>query len=256
MIQAIPVSAFTDNYIWLIPIPGDSHRVVIVDPGQADPALDALRRLDLEPAAILVTHHHFDHCGGVAELVAAHRVPVYGPLQSPARGIDHPVRDGDGIGLADGFGFQVLAVPGHTLDHIAYFGPGAVFCGDTLFTAGCGRLFEGTAPQMLQSLSRLAALPGSTRVYCGHEYTLKNLEFARRVNPDNAAIAERLNHAHRLRDQGRPTVPSTLDEELLTNPFLRCREPEVVRAAERAAGRALPTEQEVFAVIRQLKDEF
>jgi hydroxyacylglutathione hydrolase len=256
MTQAIPVSAFTDNYIWLIPLGGESRRAAIVDPGEAPPVLAALDGLGLEAAAILVTHHHADHCGGVAELVARRAVPVYGPASGRIPGVDHPVRDGEEIALGEGLRLKVMEIPGHTLDHIGYAGSGLLLCGDTLFGAGCGRLFEGTAGQMLGSLRRLAALPAATRVCCGHEYTLANLAFASRLEPGNAAIAERAAEARRLRADRRPTLPSTIGEELLTNPFLRCREPAVVDAAERAAGRRLATEQEVFAVIRRLKDEF
>lgn len=256
MTQAIPVSALSDNYIWIIPLGGDSRRAVVVDPGDAPPALAALRELGLEAAAVLLTHHHPDHCGGVAELVARHGVPVYGPAGSPARGIDHAVRDGDDIDLEGRLRLRVIGTPGHTLDHVSYAGPGLLLCGDTLFAAGCGRLFEGTAAQMLASLKKLAALPPVTAVCCGHEYTLANLAFAAQVEPANVAVTERLERVRRLRQRLLPSLPSTLADELDTNPFLRCREAAVVRAAERAAGRALASESEVFAALRRLKDNF
>jgi hydroxyacylglutathione hydrolase len=256
MIQAIPVSAFSDNYIWLIPIPGESHRVAIVDPGDAEPVFTALRALDCEPSAILITHHHSDHCAGVPELTARYRVPVFGPARSPARSIDHPLGDGEEVALGEHLRLRVIAVPGHTLDHIAYFGADLLFCGDTLFTGGCGRLFEGSPAQMYDSLRRLSVLPDSTRVHCGHEYTIANLKFARQVEPDNALIRERIMRAQRLREHGQPTVPSTLDEERDTNPFLRCKAPAIVTTAEHAAGHRLASEQDVFAVIRHLKDHF
>jgi hydroxyacylglutathione hydrolase len=256
MTQVIPVSAFTDNYIWLIPLGGESRRAAIVDPGEAAPVLAALDELGLEAAAILITHHHADHCGGVAELVAHRAMPVYGPARGRIRGVDHPVRDGEEVVLDGALRLSALEVPGHTLDHVAYAGAGLLLCGDTLFSAGCGRLFEGTPGQMLGSLRRLAGLPAETRLYCGHEYTVANLAFASWLEPGNAAVAERMAEARRLRAERRPTLPSTVGEELRVNPFLRCGEPGVIRAAERAAGRALSNEQEVFAVIRRLKDEF
>lgn len=258
MLQAIPVRAFRDNYIWLLPLPGDvsGNRVAIVDPGDATPVIARLEALGLEPAAILVTHHHYDHVQGIPSLLEYRNIPVYGPAASPARGIDHPVRDGDRVPL-DGLVLEVFAVPGHTLDHIAYYAPGILLCGDTLFAGGCGRLFEGDPEQMWASLQRIAQLPDETRFFCAHEYTVANLEFARAVEPGNGAIAARLDACRRLRARDEPTLPATLADERRTNPFLRWAEPDVIAAAERVADGERPTQpHEVFAAIRRWKDRY
>jgi len=255
-IKAIP--AFNDNYIWLL---DDGSEAWIVDPGDAEPVLAQLRALSRPLSGILITHHHPDHVGGVERLVSAYDVPVVGPAQAtPA--ITRAVCSGDRV-VAAGLEFTVLEVPGHTLDHIAYWAPGAaatagvLFCGDTLFAGGCGRVFEGTPAMLHESLQRLAALPPATAVYCAHEYTLSNLSFALAVDPDNTELRERLARDARRREQQLPTVPSTLAEELATNPFLRCTEPAVVAAAQRrhpAAGGGAP--QQVFACLREWKNKF
>ncbi len=258
MSPAIAVAAFSDNYIWLISAPGikSAQGVIIVDPGDARPVLAALKSHDFTPVAILITHHHHDHTGGIRELVARYPVPVYGPAGSPVRGIDHPLQDGDRIRIGESLEYGVITVPGHTLDHIAYTGHGMVLCGDTLFAGGCGRLFEGTPQQMLRSLNRLAALPRDTLVYCAHEYTLANLAFALEIDADNHALRSRYAAAAHLREAGLPTLPSRLEEELNTNPFLRCREPAIIAAATRHLGRSPQGELETFSVIRQWKDGF
>lgn len=248
-----PVAAFRDNYIWLLERAG---RAVVVDPGDAAPVLQLLAARQWRLDAILLTHHHNDHVGGVADLVRAHPARVFGPAHSPFTEIDVRLRAGDTPGVL-GIAFTVLEVPGHTLDHIAYWSAEqrAVFCGDTLFAGGCGRLFEGTAAQMAASLAALAALPPDTGVYCAHEYTLSNLRFALAVEPDNAALQRRREECGLLRERGEPTVPSTLATELATNPFLRCGQPEVVAAARRHQ----PTASDpvaVFAALRAWKDRF
>ena len=249
-----PICAFTDNYVWMLRAP-DSPVVVIVDPGEASPVLRTLDEQGLTVGAILLTHHHGDHVGGVAEILGKHPSPVFGPALENISTVDHPVSGGDQVPLADiGFELDVIDVPGHTTGHIAYRGPGFALVGDTLFAGGCGRIFEGTPEQMYASLRRLAALPPETAIYCAHEYTAANLRFAVDVEPANVAIEERLADARSARGEGRPTVPSTLTEELETNPFLRCREPAVVEAAEARVGRPLRGDSDVFAIIRRWKD--
>jgi len=253
-VQAVP--AFEDNYIWLIRNT-EGPQVAIVDPGDASPVLAAIEKEKLQPVAILITHHHWDHTGGIADLLASHPMPVYGPAQETIPHITHPLNGGDTVSIAAlGADFNVLDVPGHTAGHIAYHGHGALFCGDTLFSAGCGRLFEGTPAQMLASLDALSALPADTRVYCAHEYTLSNLKFARAVEPDNPAIADYIGRAERIRRDDEPTLPSTLELERQINPFLRCDEPAVQAAARRRAGAPLGSRDEVFATVRRWKDEF
>jgi hydroxyacylglutathione hydrolase len=258
------VPAFDDNYIWLI-VDRDRRRAAAVDPGDAAPVLAALREHRLGLAAVLVTHHHRDHVGGLPALRAAFpEAVVHGPVNPAIAGIDHRHRAGAEFEL-DGFDarFTVLEVPGHTLDHIAYVADSVgsdprpvLFCGDTLFAGGCGRLFEGSPAQMLASLGRLAALPDATLVHCAHEYTASNLRFARAVEPDNPELAERDARVGALRAASRPTVPSTLALERATNPFLRAGSPQVRRAAEARLGHPARDAVEVFATVRGWKDTF
>ncbi|MFN2289083.1 MAG: hydroxyacylglutathione hydrolase [Chromatocurvus sp.] len=256
MISICPIKAFSDNYIWLLV--DDSSRAVVVDPGDEKPVTAALEADGLSLAAILVTHHHFDHTGGVASLAGAWGCPVYGPQNPEIDPVSHRLVAGDSVTVLD-CRFDVLAVPGHTLDHIAYFCPGdtpLLFCGDTLFAGGCGRVFEGTFDMMYESLKQLAALPDDTRVYCAHEYTLANLAFARAVEPGNEALLERIARAEELRDRDLPTVPSLLATERATNPFLRCAQASVLNGlavAGRGAGRG---PRDSFAQLRQWKDGF
>ena len=255
----VPLPAFADNYIWML---HDGSSAIVVDPGDAQPVFDALAHHKLQLAAILVTHHHADHTGGVAALHAATGAPVRGPARERIPEPFTPYAQGD-IAEALGLRFEVIDVPGHTAGHIAYFLPAAegraplLFCGDTLFSGGCGRLFEGTPAQMLASLDALAALPGDTRVCCAHEYTLANLRFARAVEPGNADLTHYNARCESLRAQGQPTLPSQLATERLINPFLRSREATVLRAvrahAELSANAA---EADVFAALRQWKNDF
>ena len=249
-----PIPAFEDNYIWTLrhDPPGDT--VALVDPGEAAPVLRWLAQTGARPEAILVTHRHGDHTGGIAELVAKFPVPVYGPAREAADVVTHPLRDGDRVTVL-GVGFEVFDLPGHTLGHVAYYASDVgLFCGDVLFGAGCGRVFEGTPERMHSSLARIAALPPRTRIYCAHEYTASCLCFARTVEPDNAAIAARIQHVAALRASGAPSVPSTLAEELETNPFLRWRSPGVIAAAALRLGRPPTGDAETFAAIRQWRD--
>ena len=257
MLDVSPVRAFSDNYIWLIRTPGDRVGAVAVDPGEARPVEAALEQHGLKLRAILVTHHHLDHVGGVAELAARHGAAVYGPARERMPCEARTLDDGDTVRRDDlGLEFSVMTLPGHTLGHIAYHGHGTLFCGDTLFSGGCGRLFEGTPAHMHQSLDRIAALPDSTLIYCAHEYTLGNLRFAAAVEPGNADVLEALEATRVLRERDGISVPSTLGRERKINPFLRCREPAVRAAAVAHAGRPLADSVETFATVRAWKDGF
>jgi hydroxyacylglutathione hydrolase len=257
MLDVSPVRAFSDNYIWLIRTPANRGGAVVVDPGDARPVEAALEQHGLTLHAILVTHHHPDHVGGVAELAARHRAQVYGPAREKMPCEVQMLDDGDTVRRDDlGLEFSVMALPGHTLGHIAYHGHDSLFCGDTLFSGACGRLFEGTPTQMHQSLDRIAALPDATRVFCAHEYTLSNLRFAAAVEPGNADVLDALEATRALRERDGISLPSTLGRERRINPFLRCREPAVQKAAEVHSGRALADPVETFAAIRAWKDGF
>jgi hydroxyacylglutathione hydrolase len=258
-LAVLTVPAFKDNYLWLI---HDGVRAAAVDPGDGQPILDALRAHGLTLTAILLTHHHADHIGGVPQLLAEYPVPVYGPRNDNIAAVTHPLGEGDRVqvpGLA--LELSVLDVPGHTLGHIAYVRetPGAhwLFCGDTLFGGGCGRLFEGTPAQMAASLAKLGALPGDTLVYCAHEYTLSNLRFAQAVEPGNRALQMRLEADSKARGTNLPTIPSNIAIENATNPFLRTTEPAIIDSLV-AAGRLQPgaTPVAAFAALREWKNVF
>lgn len=246
-LTALP--ALSDNYIWLLAdAAGDA---LVVDPGEAGPVRKALARDGLRLRAILLTHHHPDHVAGAAELAAETDAVVYAPHDDRIAAANVRVGDGDRVRIAQpAFEFDVLGVPGHTRSHVAYHGHGVLFCGDTLFSVGCGRLFEGTPQQMLESLERLAALPGDTRVCCGHEYTAANCAFALELDPANTALQARSAQAAELRRQGRSTLPSTLAEERACNPFLRIDSPALTAALEGNDRVAR------FADLRQRKDGF
>lgn len=257
MLDIIPVPAFTDNYIWLL---HDGRHAVAVDPGEAAPVITALERHGLALSAILCTHHHGDHIGGVAELRGLYNVPVYGPRLENIPGVTHPLAEGDKVSLTEpALELGVIDIRGHTRGHIGYLLPGnpaSVFCGDTLFGCGCGRLFEGTMQELHTALQRLAQLPDDTRVYCAHEYTAANIRFALACEPGNERIRQREADTRALRAAGKPSLPSTIGLEKATNPFLRCTEAEVIHAAQQSGGAAKTSEFAVFSALRNWKNRF
>jgi hydroxyacylglutathione hydrolase len=255
-LQVTAVPAFNDNYLWLI---HDQQHALVVDPGDAAPIDAALASLQLELVAILLTHHHADHAGGVSDLVSRWNVPVYGPAKENIAGVTHRLAEKDKITFAQpAVTLNVLDVPGHTAGHIAYVEHDLhwLFCGDTLFAGGCGRLFEGTAEQMTHSLAKFAALPDDFEVYCAHEYTVSNLRFAVAVEPDNVVLVERLKQAVAARAQGISTVPSTLGEEKLTNPFLRYRQPAIIKTLQHEGRLSQSEPVAAFAALREWKNSF
>ncbi|WP_372391516.1 hydroxyacylglutathione hydrolase [Xanthomonas sp. NCPPB 3582] len=252
--RLIALPAFDDNYIWAL-VAADG-RAIVVDPGQAEPVIAAAERGELVPSAVLLTHHHADHIGGVAALQARWpQLELFGPADERIPATARQVGQGERLRLLE-TAFEVLEVPGHTRSHIAFVTDRHLFSGDTLFSLGCGRMFEGTAPQMFDSLQRLARLPGETLVCCGHEYTLANAAFALHVDPTNAALQRRQQEAQAMRQAARPTLPISLKSELATNPFLRTSRPEIRSAVTPRAAGAVSSEVDVFAELRRWKDEF
>lgn len=257
MLSISPIYAFSDNYIWCV---ARDRQAVIVDPGDAAPVLEHLKETGLSLSAIIITHHHFDHVGGIELLLKEYpNTPVYGP-QNQCESINHRLKHNDSLTLL-GHTFTVLAVPGHTLDHIAYFHADSnstpvLFCGDTLFAGGCGRLFEGTPEQMLNSLQLIQALPADTNIYCAHEYTLSNLKFALAVEPQNQDLQARIASAKSTREANLPTVPSQMALELLTNPFLRTEYSTVEHSVATHTGLKHRNQKDIFAGLRKWKDDF
>ncbi|WP_417222729.1 hydroxyacylglutathione hydrolase [Amphritea sp.] len=257
MFNVTPIPAFNDNYIWALAVPG-TQAVAVVDPGDAEAVNRYLHDNNLQLTTILITHHHHDHTGGVTQLSHEHSVKVYGPANSPFKGITDKLSDGDQIELL-GQALTVRAVPGHTLDHISYYCAAAtpqVFCGDTLFLAGCGRLFEGTAEQMHQAMEYFNSLPDNTQIYCTHEYSLANLAFAAAVEPSNPQITAVIERCTQQRQSLQPTLPTTIATEKQINPFLRYNQAGVKQAAEQFSGHPLASEVAIFAAIREWKNQF
>jgi hydroxyacylglutathione hydrolase len=258
MIEIIPIPAFKDNYIWAIHSKG-SRSIWIVDPGDALPVIRYLESHQLQLGGILVTHHHWDHAGGLPDLQERYpNTPIYGadPKQVPS--ITHPITEGDSISLSAWEGelaIQIMAIPGHTLDHTAYLLNDALFCGDTLFACGCGRIFEGTPSMMFHSLSKLKQLPAHTRIYCGHEYTLPNILFALKVDPQNVVLQQRYEKVHALRQTNACTLPSILSDEWLTNPFLRCDTIDVQSAVSAKTQHKMDDPLLTFAALREWKNQ-
>lgn len=254
-VKVFPIPAFTDNYIWCIQNDQDCW---VVDPGESEPVLSYCNVNKLTLKGILVTHHHWDHTNGINTLLQKFPgIPVLGPEYGNIEHLTQKLTENDSARLDIlGLCFDVIEVPGHTLDHIAYYGHGMLFCGDTLFSAGCGRLFEGSPQQMHHSLSKLMQLPGNTVVYCTHEYTLANVQFAMQVEPNNQALNDYVDWAKNKRSQGLPTLPSNIEQQKAINPFLRAQQDEIKHNAEDYLGKALPDDVQVFAAIRQWKDNF
>jgi hydroxyacylglutathione hydrolase len=255
-LQVTTIPAFADNYLWLI---HNELHAVAVDPGDAGSINEALDSRQLTLVAILLTHHHADHVGGVGQLLNRWNVPVYGPAKEKITGVNHSLSENDTVNFAQlGLTLNVLDVPGHTAGHIAYVEQNQhwLFCGDTLFAGGCGRLFEGTAEQMTQSLAKFTALADDFKVYCAHEYTLSNLRFAMAVEPNNTALSTRLSLAQVTRDRGESTVPSTLGEEKQTNPFLRYDQPAIIQTLREMGKLNSDEPVAAFAALREWKNSF
>lgn len=253
-VELIP--AFEDNYIWLITEPG-SHYCAVVDPGDEDPVLDCLQRQNLSLSAILITHKHYDHIGGIDALKKSFpHASVFGPANENIRQIEKPLAEGEIVKLPQlSLSFKVMEVPGHTEGHIAYYGENALFCGDTLFAGGCGRVFSGTFEQLSASLLRISRLPLDTQIFCAHEYTQDNLGFAEWVEPESQVLQQRIAKVAKMRARGEPTVPTMLETEIETNPFLRVTTQNVIHAAEKWAGHKLSNAADVFKALRQWKDK-
>lgn len=250
MMTITPIPAFQDNYIWLI---ANHQHAVVIDPGEAAPVIAYLKQYQLTLDAILITHHHADHIGGVDDLLAYQPCKVYAPQKEQYLFAHEAVKDKQMVHLANlDLSLEVIEVPGHTLGHLAYYGANSLFCGDTLFGGGCGRLFEGTPAQMFNSLQKLAHLPAATAVYCAHEYTERNLQFALSLEPNNQDLISRIKQTKNLRATNTPSLPSNIGLELRTNPFLRCDSKEIAETIG-LKGRELI---EIFTAIRQARNQF
>ncbi len=257
MLNVHPIPVFRDNYIWVI---HNQAHAAVIDPGIASPVIEYLRSNKLQLSAILITHHHDDHTGGNSELLQSYDVPVYGPRNESIATVSHPLREGDQVNLeAISLNLMVLDTPGHTRGHIAYYGSNPfnmVFCGDTLFACGCGRVFEGTVQQMYQSLQKLSQLPDDTLIFCTHEYTLGNIQFAKAADPENARLIEFEIAAQELRNRNIPTIPTTLTLEKKINPFIRCEQGGIINSTQNYSGKSLSSPIEIFTVLREWKNNF
>lgn len=254
--KIIALSALHDNYIWILL--HDDQTIWVIDPGEAAPVIQIIEQNQFILAGILLTHHHADHCAGTAQLLsyANSKIPVFASHKSPHRYVTQHLTDHTSFKLGP-MSVLPLEIPGHTLDHLAYLiNEEHLFCGDTLFSAGCGKIFEGTPEMMYQSLQKIVALKESTHIYCGHEYTLANLKFAHHIEPQNSHVIAKIKQVQQLIEQQQPSLPSILKEEKLINPFLRCAHPDVIQAASKIAGKKLVDEVEVFSVLRNYKNSF
>jgi len=248
-----PIPVLQDNYVWVI---SNKSHAIVVDPGDAEPVINYLKLNKLILSAILITHHHKDHTGGVEGLIKNFKCEVYSHPTTKLDCLKHNVAEGSSV-ILDGFPkFSILEIPGHTLDHIAFYFQNNLFCGDTLFSAGCGRVFEGTYAQMYRSLLKIKSLPASTYIYCAHEYTLQNLFFAKEVEPNNKFIEQKIIEVSNLQKNKNPSLPSILSDELEINPFIRCDIQVVARSAENYIGHSLKNEDEIFKVLREWKNNF
>lgn len=255
MINIVPLPALKDNYIWVLQKTGD-RSIWIVDPGEAEPVIDYIEQNQLHLDGILITHHHWDHTNGLAVLQHRYPItPIYGANPVQVKAITHPIQEGDTIPIPSwGKTIEIMAIPGHTLDHTAYLLDNALFCGDTLFACGCGRIFEGTPKMMLNSLNKIKALPSRTLIYCGHEYTLANLQFALKVDPDNMALQHRYHQVEKLLQTQSCSLPSKLPDEWATNPFLRCDSPDIQKSVRAHVGGNCENTLETFAALREWKN--
>ncbi len=250
-----PIPTLKDNYVWTM-INESQRCALVVDPGEALPVINYLRQHQLALHGVLITHHHWDHTNGISELIQHYPAPVFASVRCHIPGITHHLAEHQTIALDLFPSLQVIDIPGHTLDHIAFYSPGILFCGDTLFSAGCGRVFEGTAEQLYASLQKLSALPDDTKVYCAHEYTVNNLRFSYQVEPENLAANQHMHTTMALQKNNEPTLPSLLKLEKEINPFLRCHNESLIQRVEQHAGRKLPQAVDVFRELRKWKDIF
>lgn len=255
MNSVFPIKAFNDNYIWTIK--NDANDAIFFDPGCSKSVIDVIETERLNPLAIFITHHHHDHIGGITELKERFGVTVFGPSDETNLDLDARLKENDCIEISQlDISLTAIETPGHTKGHLCYHSDNYLFSGDTLFSAGCGRIFEGTPEEMFDSLQKISQLPNDTLIYCAHEYTLANLTFAQHIEPNNRAISKYISSVKKLLSEHRSSIPSTLEHEKRINPFLRCNQPEVKKSAEAYAEKTLATELEVFTVIREMKNNF